>query len=435
MGVDHPGGPGEGPEPTDEPTPPSTGDKPPVATPGADGKTPRMDSLEAAGWKFESRQAAGPEQPGDQDGQPGDSTPTDPEGEAEPVTEDEPQLGTTEASSQAVDREADPQTGTAEAAGTNGQDPELRKADPGEPRAATQETPGAESPRERDGEAVDSTGDTDSELPSRPQDNGTGPGQDEAADKAEPAQPGRTPYTDNPASRDQPSRIASLIAAGWEFPDRTDDTQPLSDAGEQPPGEPGDKIAPLRDGDAGEEEHGPEAQPPATEAPPGTPDGGATAAGPPADSASRGGLRPESAETRPVTEEQQQSFDQSRQYLSGLTKRKQTDEVGIGFERDAQRYKPEAPLLKAGKHGVDWAEGTARAIRDGRPQGQFGSAADVKYATERGAELGPNKTGFFRLPEGHDCVEHLPDGKTRTPNSIFVKVYPNGKVHAYPLTR
>ncbi|MGO4759331.1 hypothetical protein AB4212_63745, partial [Streptomyces sp. 2MCAF27] len=98
-------------------------------------------------------------------------------------------------------------------------------------------------------------------------------------------------------------------------------------------------------------------------------------------------------------------------------------------------YKPEAPLLRGGKHGLDWSEGTARAIKDGRPQGRFGSAADVKYATERGAELGPGKEGFFRLPNGHNCVEYLPDGTTRTPNSIFVKVYPNGKVHAYPLTR
>ncbi|MFI0734991.1 PrsW family intramembrane metalloprotease [Streptomyces sp. NPDC021225] len=166
--------------------------------------------------------------------------------------------------------------------------------------------------------------------------------------------------------------------------------------------------------------------------------GGAPTDGPPegqADAGSQSGSRPKSEEPNPVTEEQQQSFSQSQQHLNGLSKRKQADEVGRGFEKDGQKYKPEAPLLKTGKHGVDWSEGTARAIRDGRPQGQFGSAADVKYAAERGAELGPNKTGFFRLPEGHNCIEYLPDGTTRTPNSIFVKVYPNGKVHAYPLTR
>ncbi|MER6141632.1 PrsW family intramembrane metalloprotease [Streptomyces sparsogenes] len=142
-----------------------------------------------------------------------------------------------------------------------------------------------------------------------------------------------------------------------------------------------------------------------------------------------------SDETVPVSEEQQGAFTQSQQQLSGLSKRKQAEEVGKGFEKDGQKYKPEAPLLRGGKHGLDWSEGTPRAVKDGRPQGRFGDAADVKYATERGAELGPGKQGFFRLPNGHNCVEYLPDGTTRTPNSIFVKVYPNGKVHAYPLTR
>lgn len=136
-----------------------------------------------------------------------------------------------------------------------------------------------------------------------------------------------------------------------------------------------------------------------------------------------------------VTEEQQQAFTRSQQQLEGLSTRKQAEEVAKGVERGGQKYKPEAPLLRGGKHGIDWSEGPARAIKHGRPEGRFGSPADVKYATERGAELGPNKDGFFRLPEGHTCVEYLPDGTTRTPNSIFVKVYPNGKVHAYPLTR
>ncbi|MFC0598339.1 hypothetical protein [Streptomyces palmae] len=137
--------------------------------------------------------------------------------------------------------------------------------------------------------------------------------------------------------------------------------------------------------------------------------GGSSTDGPPsegqADTPSQSGSRPKPDETKPVTEEQQHSFEQSQQHLNGLSKRKQADEVGRGFERDGQKYNPEAPLLKTGKHGVDWSEGPARAIKDGRPQGQFGSAADVQYAAERGAELGPNNTGFFRLPEGHNCVD------------------------------
>ncbi|MHC3819471.1 hypothetical protein [Streptomyces sp. DT9] len=137
----------------------------------------------------------------------------------------------------------------------------------------------------------------------------------------------------------------------------------------------------------------------------------------------------------PVTETQQADFVKSQSELKGLSRKKQIDMVGRGIEFNGQKYKPEAPLLKGAKHGIDWTEGPARASKEAKPQGQFGTPADVQYATERAADLGPGKTGFFKLPEDHGCIEYLPGGKTRKPNSLFVKVYPNGKVHAYPTTR
>ncbi|GHI35607.1 hypothetical protein [Streptomyces violascens] len=137
----------------------------------------------------------------------------------------------------------------------------------------------------------------------------------------------------------------------------------------------------------------------------------------------------------PVTEAQQADFMKSQSELDGLSRKKQIDTVGRGIEVNGQKYKPEAPLLKGAKHGIDWTEGPARASKEAKPQGKFGSPADVHYATERAADLGPGKTGFFKLPEGHHCIEYMPDGTTRTPNALFVKVYPNGKVHAYPTTR
>ncbi len=68
--------------------------------------------------------------------------------------------------------------------------------------------------------------------------------------------------------------------------------------------------------------------------------GGAPTDGPPegqadAGSGSQSGSRPTSEEPNPVTEEQQQSFNQSRQHLNGLSKRKQADEVGRGRADDA----------------------------------------------------------------------------------------------------
>ncbi|WP_327296317.1 MULTISPECIES: hypothetical protein [unclassified Streptomyces] len=143
----------------------------------------------------------------------------------------------------------------------------------------------------------------------------------------------------------------------------------------------------------------------------------------------------DAAEPQPVSEEQQQAFTQSQQKLSGLSKNKQIAEVNKGVEKDGQKFKPEGALTKGAKHGIDWHEGPQRAKVEGKPQGRFGSSADVKFATEKGAELGPGKTGFFKLPKDNDCIEYMPDGSIRKPNSVFVKVRPNGTVHAYPTTR
>ncbi|MFE5622052.1 hypothetical protein ACFQ8S_08310 [Streptomyces virginiae] len=136
-----------------------------------------------------------------------------------------------------------------------------------------------------------------------------------------------------------------------------------------------------------------------------------------------------------MTDAQQADFMKSQSELDGLSRKKQIDVVGRGIEVNGQKYKPEAPLLKGAKHGIDWTEGPARASKEAKPQGKFGTPADVQYATERAADIGPGRTGFFKLPEGHGCIEYMPDGTTRTPNSLFVRVYPNGKVHAYPTTR
>jgi hypothetical protein len=94
---------------------------------------------------------------------------------------------------------------------------------------------------------------------------------------------------------------------------------------------------------------------------------------------------------------------------------------------------PEKKLLGSGKHGVDWTEGPARAKATGKPQGQFGSEADVDFAVGKGNEIGPGNNGIFDLPDSHTSIIHKPDGTTVPATKVFVKVYPNGKVHAYPM--
>lgn len=108
------------------------------------------------------------------------------------------------------------------------------------------------------------------------------------------------------------------------------------------------------------------------------------------------------------------------------------DLVAEGIVRGGQEFFPERGLLEGGKHGLDWTEGPARAVKEGKPQGQFGSPADVQFAVEQGSNIGPGKSGTVALPESRSFV-HMPDGTTVPATKVFVKVYPSGKVHAFPL--
>ncbi|MER7397413.1 putative T7SS-secreted protein [Streptomyces sp. NPDC000151] len=140
-------------------------------------------------------------------------------------------------------------------------------------------------------------------------------------------------------------------------------------------------------------------------------------------------------EPKPISEEEQVRHTQRKSDLSDLSRNKQVAEVRKGVTEDGQKYKPEGAALKGGKHGIDWNEGPQRAKQSGNPQGKFGSPADVDYAVRKASELGPGKQGFFDLPPDNDCIEFLPEGATRKPNAMYVKVRPDGTVHAYPYTK
>jgi hypothetical protein len=111
--------------------------------------------------------------------------------------------------------------------------------------------------------------------------------------------------------------------------------------------------------------------------------------------------------------------------------------VKRGILRNGQRFKPEPELLGDNVHGLDWTGGPKRLTDSPvrTPQGQFGSAADIQFAVEKGAELGVGKEGWFNLPSGNKSfVWKLEDGKIiKAPaNRIYVKVRGSGNVHAYP---
>ncbi|TDD63815.1 hypothetical protein E1293_42380, partial [Actinomadura darangshiensis] len=158
MGFDNPGGPGKGPETSDKPTPPSTGEQPP-ATSGTEtgSRTPRLDSYRAAGVEFPGRPKNGTEQGGEQGNEQGgdrdqgtdEGTSTDPPADNKVGTEDQEKKGSetgeSETESPTGDGESEdgaprngaPQDGTAKTTDVGERDPE-----PGELPPA----PGAEAP-------------------------------------------------------------------------------------------------------------------------------------------------------------------------------------------------------------------------------------------------------------------------------------------------
>ena len=126
----------------------------------------------------------------------------------------------------------------------------------------------------------------------------------------------------------------------------------------------------------------------------------------------------------------------SRKSAVGLFKRgggRSGGSAGAAHVDDITTRFPEAALTGSGKHGLNWTEGRALAIKRGKPVGQFGSQADIDWVTHQShrVAIGP-KGDTIPLPPGHSSFVHLPDGTTRAATHVFIKVYKSGKVHAYP---
>jgi hypothetical protein len=94
--------------------------------------------------------------------------------------------------------------------------------------------------------------------------------------------------------------------------------------------------------------------------------------------------------------------------------------------------RPQAGYLGSKKHGIGWKEGPATAKSLGKPQGQWGSKADLDFAAEKAATLKPGEWKFFDLPSGHSSVVHRPDGTTVPANRIWVRNNGTGTFHGSP---
>jgi hypothetical protein len=94
--------------------------------------------------------------------------------------------------------------------------------------------------------------------------------------------------------------------------------------------------------------------------------------------------------------------------------------------------RPEAGYLGSKKHGIGWKEGPATAKSTNKPQGQWGSQADLDFAAEKAATLKPGEGAFFELPPGHSSVVHKPDGTTVSATRIWVRNNGTGTFHGAP---
>ncbi|MGW2308384.1 hypothetical protein [Actinomadura luteofluorescens] len=264
VGLDNPpGGPGKGPETPEKPTQPSTGGESPSTVPGADGRTPRIDSYKAAGQPVPGRSEVGTEQRGGREARPNESatgpaaekpqTPGDPPSEADPKTKKEPETG---------------------AGGTGAEKPGQAKT---------------ENPRQDEGElGTDDRGSkTDRPEPGKAEGQDGGKDNDESESSE---QPGTRAVE---ASQFPPGSRRASLAAAREWQEATaeerralfQDTRTTNGPGEGTTSESGEGGLPPQSQDAGSNGRGPEAQPPGPETPPGaiggsdTPDGGGDASG------------------------------------------------------------------------------------------------------------------------------------------------------------
>jgi hypothetical protein len=106
--------------------------------------------------------------------------------------------------------------------------------------------------------------------------------------------------------------------------------------------------------------------------------------------------------------------------------------MGGGQNASPSPLKPEGKYTKGGKHGLSWKEGPAEAKKTGKPQGQWGSQADLDYAGQMAATLKPGEGKFFDLPAGSASVVHKADGTTVPASQIWVRNNGTGTFHGAP---
>ena len=107
---------------------------------------------------------------------------------------------------------------------------------------------------------------------------------------------------------------------------------------------------------------------------------------------------------------------------------------GAGGASGLVRLFAEKALYGAKKHGIKWKEAAARA-KKGKPQGKFGSKADVDYVVNvaKARNMKPGDSATIILPPGHTCTVTFPDGSVVTATQVWFKIRPSGAIHGFPM--
>ena len=108
------------------------------------------------------------------------------------------------------------------------------------------------------------------------------------------------------------------------------------------------------------------------------------------------------------------------------------DAARLGEAHGGTRFFPEESLLSSGKHGVNWTEGEARAVKEGKDQGKFGSAFDVDSAVQVAGTLSEAQRGTGTIvglkPGSHSNIVYQANtGKVVPATQLYMKVHPSGK--------
>jgi hypothetical protein len=142
-----------------------------------------------------------------------------------------------------------------------------------------------------------------------------------------------------------------------------------------------------------------------------------------------------------ITPEKVEELRKAREELANIERQLSQRGVvsgGIHYTPEASRAGENRTLLGDGIHGIDWpdAEVKERIRATGIAQGRFGSVGDVTYAVQQGPAVGRGNFRNIPVPPGNTSRIYTLDAQGRliaqNPNSYFIKVYPDGRVHAYP---